>query len=461
MRAIDTAGNVGTQAEYCWSVLVKFDFAVRGDLSSPLYPGASAWLNLVFKNPSRRAIKITDVTTSVNAATNKPGCSGLENLLVTRGFTGPVTVPKNTTKSLSDLAVPLGQWPILTMPNLSTNQDACKGATFTFSFSRIGGEGMNVRLRAHRLLAITLLALGTIGVGTAMRLRAQRLLAITVLALGAIGMGTAAWAYFSTSGAGTASASVATLNAPTNVIATNTTGSNTVGVELDRCDGTRQRRGRRLLRAALPRCDLERRVWHLARRTDRRTTCNDTSVANGTYTYKVTAVFRSWSAQSGASNSVTVTVQTDTTAPTAAVTFPLTGTTYNAAGGSGAITGTSNDASGVQLVRVSIRQAGSGNYWNGSSYSAGTETFANATLGTPERHLDDVELCPDPSARRLLHGARAGEGHRRQRADRNDLRGDRDVLDRHDGAEHARSPWLLQTVTGRATRSSTMRTRRA
>ena len=44
------------------------------------------------------------------------------------------------------------------------------------------------------------------------------------------------------------------------------------------------------------------------------TACNDTGVADGTYTYKVTAVFRSWTAQSAASNSVTVV--NDTAAPT-------------------------------------------------------------------------------------------------------------------------------------------------
>jgi hypothetical protein len=141
VRAVDPAGNAGTPAEYCWSVLVKFEFGIRGDLGGPLYPGASQLLNLVFKNPSRRDLKITDVAISVNAATNKLGCSGVQNLLVTRGFTGPVTVPRLATKSLSDLGVPLGQWPILTMPNLSTNQDACRGATFTFSFSGSAVKG--------------------------------------------------------------------------------------------------------------------------------------------------------------------------------------------------------------------------------------------------------------------------------------------------------------------------------
>jgi hypothetical protein len=135
VRAVDTAGNASTAAEYCWSILVKFEFGIRGDLTGLLYPGASQPLNLVLKNPSRRALKITNVAITVNAATNKPGCSGTQNLVVTQNLSGPVTVPKLSTKSLSDLAVPVAQWPVLTMPNLSTNQDACKGATFTFSFS--------------------------------------------------------------------------------------------------------------------------------------------------------------------------------------------------------------------------------------------------------------------------------------------------------------------------------------
>jgi hypothetical protein len=78
----------------------------------------------------------------------------------------------------------------------------------------------------------------------------------------------------------------------------------------------------------------------------------------------------------------------DTTAPTSAIAFPAEGSTYgpaawDAGGGTpaGDITGTATDASGsgVQRVDVSIRRDGTGQYWNGSAFAAGTEAFHQAT----------------------------------------------------------------------------------
>src|SRR5206468_3315290 len=40
------------------------------------------------------------------------------------------------------------------------------------------------------------------------------------------------------------------------------------------------------------------------------TSCTDTGVAAGNYTYRVTAIYRSWTAQSAASNAVTILVAT-------------------------------------------------------------------------------------------------------------------------------------------------------
>ena len=56
-------------------------------------------------------------------------------MVVTRPFSGSVVVPKESTKSLTQLGVPQAQWPRLSMPNLATNQDACKATTFKFSYT--------------------------------------------------------------------------------------------------------------------------------------------------------------------------------------------------------------------------------------------------------------------------------------------------------------------------------------
>ena len=88
---------------------------------------------------------------------------------------------------------------------------------------------------------------------------------------------------------------------------------------------------------------------------------------------------------SGESASASFTV--DSTGPAVAITFPSSGSSSNAAGwaagcgtpGTGDFCGTAADTgSGLASVKVSIRQ-GSGNYWNGTSFSSSTEVLLTAT----------------------------------------------------------------------------------
>ena len=65
-----------------------------------------------------------------------PACNGLANLTA-RQYTGPtpLRIRAKRTASLTSLGVPTSRWPLLKMPNLATNQDACKGTTFRFDYS--------------------------------------------------------------------------------------------------------------------------------------------------------------------------------------------------------------------------------------------------------------------------------------------------------------------------------------
>ncbi len=75
----------------------------------------------------------------------------------------------------------------------------------------------------------------------------------------------------------------------------------------------------------------------------------------------------------------------DTTAPSSTTTFPASGSAYNTSGWnagcvSAGFCGTYSDAtSGVQAVEISIRR-GTGNYWNGSGFSSGSEVWNLASL---------------------------------------------------------------------------------
>ena len=113
------------------------------------------------------------------------------------------------------------------------------------------------------------------------------------------------------------------------------------------------------------------------------TSCNDTGVANGSYAYRVTAVYRTWTARSAASG--TVVVNGDVTPPSSAIAFPAASGAYNtagwAAGCSNAVCGSAADTvggSGIARVEVSVRAPG-GLYWNGISFGSATEVRAAAT----------------------------------------------------------------------------------
>ncbi len=133
---------------------------------------------------------------------------------------------------------------------------------------------------------------------------------VTVILAVALG----AFAYWTTGGAGNASASVGTLSAPGSVSASTTYGSGTVNVSWSAVTAPNG--------SAVTSYYVERfsgstpsaACGTTSSSPTSSTSCADTSVPDGTYTYKVTAVFRSWTARSGASNSVTVV--NDTTAPT-------------------------------------------------------------------------------------------------------------------------------------------------
>jgi len=122
-------------------------------------------------------------------------------------------------------------------------------------------------------------------------------------------------------------------------------------------------------------CQLDAGAW---------TTCTSprvySGVADGSHTFRV----RSVDAATNASPAVTHTWTVDATAPVVAITFPVAGVEYNAAGylagcgtaATGDMCGTASDAtSGLSTVRVSLRNVDSGLYWNGTSFAAAAEVL--------------------------------------------------------------------------------------
>ena len=138
--------------------------------------------------------------------------------------------------------------------------------------------------------------------------RIIRLLVVVAVAVGVFSLAALAWAYWTHSGVGTASASVGTLAAPANVTAAPAAGSATVpvtwtsviGPDGGAVDGYYVQRysgG-----TPSPACSTS----PTALLAPGATSCSDTGVPDGTYTYTATAVFHSWTAISTPSTAVPV-----------------------------------------------------------------------------------------------------------------------------------------------------------
>ena len=191
--------------------------------------------------------------------------------------------------------------------------------------------------------------------------RASRFLTLAMFACGGVLAVGLAWAYWTGSGTGTASGDVTSITAPGSVTAAATPGSPTVPVSWAATTGPGGGAidgyyvSRMLGSTPSPACGTSSASL-LGPGT---TSCNDTSVPSGTYTYTVTAVFHSWTAVSAASAAVTVNALANfaVSAPgsaTAGTSFSVTVTARNAsnatiAGYVGTVHFTSSDPSSPVL----------------------------------------------------------------------------------------------------------------
>jgi hypothetical protein len=132
-------------------------------------------------------------------------------------------------------------------------------------------------------------------------------------------VGTTAWAFWTTYGAGTASAGTGTLNAPIGVTVPSTNNTGSVPVSWTGSSGTPLPQGYYLTRVKIsdsttsPACGSSPTSLITVGAS-----CTDSSVPNGTFYYTVTAVYNSWTATSGSSINITVSVPTQlafTTSP--------------------------------------------------------------------------------------------------------------------------------------------------
>ncbi len=128
---VEATSRLGSTAIRRYAVVVMTvvrgrPFQIRGDLTTLLYPGRSAPLNLVLTNRHGFDIRVRSLRVDVRADTTKRACSGDVNYAATQ-YRGPYPLlvhPGST--PLSALVSSSSSWPRVSMHNLPTNQDACQ-----------------------------------------------------------------------------------------------------------------------------------------------------------------------------------------------------------------------------------------------------------------------------------------------------------------------------------------------
>jgi hypothetical protein len=122
------------------TVVETLPFSIGGDVTSPLYPGANAPLDLVLTNPHAFDIKVSGLSVHARDRTTNADCSGDANYAVTQ-YSGSYPLVLHPGRSqLSALVADSTLWPQISMRNLPTNQDACKDAVLSLDYTGLAAR---------------------------------------------------------------------------------------------------------------------------------------------------------------------------------------------------------------------------------------------------------------------------------------------------------------------------------
>jgi hypothetical protein len=115
-------------------------FAISGALPESLTPGTAASLDLTLANRESTDLSISSLSVrvaSVSGPQSDPAHPCSANDFSVEQFSGPpnFTLAASSTASLSELGFAPTEWPRIAMLNLPVNQDGCKLASLSLSFS--------------------------------------------------------------------------------------------------------------------------------------------------------------------------------------------------------------------------------------------------------------------------------------------------------------------------------------
>jgi len=148
------SGNANKERQYAYAsvqLLVKTtgrSLTISGNLNGLLAPGRVLPLRLSLTNPSNRSFSVTNLSVTLQslsqtsyAISHGQTCSIGDYAVTQFGGGYPLVMPGSSTVTLSQLGVPAVQWPQIQFINRPVNQDGCKGATLSLSYSGSGQGG--------------------------------------------------------------------------------------------------------------------------------------------------------------------------------------------------------------------------------------------------------------------------------------------------------------------------------
>ena len=118
-------------------------FTIGGNTTEPISPGITASLDLKLTNPHDVAMSVTGLRVRVqklsapNADPARP-CGLGDFAVVQASSSRKITLAPRSARTLSGLGIPRASWPGVGMLNRSVNQDGCKGASLTLSYTGSG-----------------------------------------------------------------------------------------------------------------------------------------------------------------------------------------------------------------------------------------------------------------------------------------------------------------------------------
>lgn len=138
VHAVEGTETADAQAYLVVVNAVVKNFTISGNAAHALRPGSTSPINVAITNTFKRDLNLTGLTVALHS-TSDVNCT-TSNFTLTQ-YSGPTTlvIPAHSKRTLSQLGVPTSAWPKITMLNLPTNQDDCKGVTINLTYAGSGG----------------------------------------------------------------------------------------------------------------------------------------------------------------------------------------------------------------------------------------------------------------------------------------------------------------------------------